>query len=44
MKTRKGIYTNSNERDYFIRFKNLTFYFSSQYYKDKFTTFWGDEK
>lgn len=36
MKTRKGIYLNLLESDYNITLNNLTFYFSSKIYLQKF--------
>lgn len=36
MKTIRGIYYNLNESEYSFKYENFTFYFSSQFYLDKF--------
>lgn len=36
MKTRKGIYLDLKDSDYFYRIGDLKFYFSSQTYREKF--------
>lgn len=35
--TVKGICLNLNESEYYFKFKGLVFYFSSEFYKKKFT-------
>lgn len=36
MKTKTGIYLNLNESEYFVNLAELTFYFSSELYRNKF--------
>lgn len=36
MKTKRGIYLNLKESEYYCNFKGLTFYFSSRQYLEKF--------
>lgn len=38
MKTARGIYYNLEESPYITKFKNFKFYFSSQFYRNKFET------
>lgn len=35
--TVKGICLNINESEYYLKYKGLIFYFSSEFYKNKFT-------
>lgn len=42
MKTRKGIYLNLDETEYFYRVGDYKFYFSSRLYRDKFIKRYSD--
>lgn len=43
MKTKNGVYYNLYETEYHVKLSDITFYFSSNFYKHKFCELWLDE-